>query len=203
MQSKILAFCGSSRHDSINQKLLNYAVSSAFDAGARVTQVRLLDFALPIYDGDLEADHGVPEGAQKLNELIASHQGLLIATPEHNGGYTALLKNAIDWASRSSGSAPGLGALAGKVAALLSASPSHLGGIRSQLALIFVLNKLSVHVIPESFALSVTNQTFDEHGRIRDVHVKEIVRNVAVALVRMTEKVSRGSEGREDYHVAI
>jgi chromate reductase, NAD(P)H dehydrogenase (quinone) len=99
----ILALSGSSRRDSLNQKLLDRAVLGAREAGAEVTPIRLSDFALPIYDADWEAEHGLPEGAQKLKALLASHRGLLIATPEHNGGYTALLKNALDWMSRPNG----------------------------------------------------------------------------------------------------
>src|ERR1700722_9486629 len=98
MPIKILALCGSSRRDSLNQRLLDVAVLGALDAGARVSKARLRDFALPIYDGDWETDHGLPEGARALKTLLAEHQALLIATPEHNGGYTALLKNALDWA---------------------------------------------------------------------------------------------------------
>src|SRR5260221_2692773 len=93
--TKILALSGSSRRDSLNQKLLERAVLGAREAGAEVTPIRLSDFALPIYEADWETEHGVPEGAQELKALLASHRGLLIATPEHNGGYTPLLQNAL------------------------------------------------------------------------------------------------------------
>src|SRR5258708_8007129 len=96
---KILAFSGSSRRDSLNQKLLDRAVLGAREAGAEVTPIRLSDFALPIYDADWEAEHGLPEGAQKLKALLASHRGLLIATPEHNRGFTPLAKKALCWVS--------------------------------------------------------------------------------------------------------
>jgi chromate reductase, NAD(P)H dehydrogenase (quinone) len=133
--NQILALCGSSRRDSLNEKLLEIALLGAIDAGAKVSRPRLLDFQLPIYDGDWEAEHGLPEDARALKVLIAEHHALLIATPEHNGGYTALLKNTLDWASRPSESDPsGLGVFAGKVAALISASPGALGGMRSQIA---------------------------------------------------------------------
>jgi hypothetical protein len=74
--------------------------------------IGLSDFALPIFDADWEAEHGLPEGAQRLKALLAGHQALLIATPEHNGGYTALLENALDWMGRPNGFP------SGKVAAL-------------------------------------------------------------------------------------
>ena len=99
MQIKILALCGSSRRDSLNQKLLDIAALGAVDAGAQVSLIRWPDFPLPIYDADWEAEHGLPERARALKALLAEHHALLIATPEYNGGYPALLKNALDWAS--------------------------------------------------------------------------------------------------------
>jgi chromate reductase, NAD(P)H dehydrogenase (quinone) len=187
---KILALSGSSRHGSLNQKLLDQAVVGARAAGAEVTVVRLSDFDLPIYDADFEAEHGLPKGAMALKALLVTHQGLLIATPEHNGGYTALLKNALDWMSRPNGFS------AGKVAALLSASPGLLGGVKSQLSLQIVLAKLGVHVIPDSFALGAAHQAFDAQRRLRDVNVEKAVRNVGAALVGVVSKFIASDSGR-------
>jgi chromate reductase, NAD(P)H dehydrogenase (quinone) len=175
---RILAISGSSRRVSLNQKLLDHAALGACAAGAEVTAVRLSDFELPIYDPDLEAERGLPEGASALRALLGSHQGLLIATPEHNGGYTALLKNALDWMSRPNGFG------AGRVAALLSASPGLLGGVKSQLSLQIVLAKLGVLVVPDSFALSAAHQAFDDEGNLRDVGVEKAIHRVGAALVR-------------------
>ena len=193
MQSKILAFSGSSRRDSLNQKLLDKAVLGALDAGGDVSKVRLLEFQLPIYDGDWEAEHGLPQGARTLKTLIAEHHALLMATPEHNGGYTALLKNALDWASRPTDSDPsGLGAFAGKIAAVVSASPGLLGGVRSQIALQVSLSKLGVLVIPTSFALSSAHQAFDEQGCLQDANAERAVRGVGTAVVKtVTELIGR------------
>jgi chromate reductase, NAD(P)H dehydrogenase (quinone) len=184
MQIKILALCGSARRDSLNQKLLDIAAQGAVDAGAQVSLVRWPDFPLPIYDGDWEAEHGLPERARALKTLLAQHHGLLIATPEHNGGYSALLKNALDWASRPSKSDPtGPDVFAGKVAAVVSASPGALGGMRAQIALQISLNKLGLLVIPNSFALGLAYQAFDERGLLKDAHVDKGVRSVGAMLV--------------------
>ena len=193
MPIKILALCGSPRRESLNQKLLDVAVLGALDAGARVSQARLVDFVLPIYDGDREAEHGLPEGARALKTLLAEHQALLIASPEHNGGYTALLKNALDWASRPSESDPsGLEVFAHKVAALVSASPSALGGIRAQIALQISLNKLGVLVIPNSFALGLAHQAFDEQRRLKEASADNRVRGVGADLVQMANPLAPG-----------
>jgi chromate reductase, NAD(P)H dehydrogenase (quinone) len=193
MPIKILALCGSSRRESLNQKLLDVAVLGALDAGARVSKARLLDFSLPIYDGDWEAEHGLPEGARALKTLLAEHQALLIATPEHNGGYTALLKNALDWASRPSESDPsGLEVFAQKLAALVSASPGALGGIRALIALQISLNKLGVLVIPNSFALGLAHRAFDAQRRLKEASADNRVRGVGADLVQMANPLAPG-----------
>lgn len=195
MRTTILAFSGSPRRESLNQKLLDRAVVGAREAGAEVTQIRLLDYELPIYDGDWEAEHGVPGNAQVLQELIGAHDGLLIATPEHNGGYTALLKNVLDWVSRPTEKKPFAPSyIANKSAALVSASAGHLGGIGSQLALQFVLVKLGVHVNPVSFALGAAQHAFDAQGYLKDPHVDTIVRDVGASLVRHTAAFQIGAQ---------
>ena len=191
MPIKILALCGSSRRESLNQKLLDVAVLGALDAGARVSKARLLDFSLPIYDGDWEAEHGLPEGARALKTLLAEHEALLIATPEHNGSYTALLKNALDWASRPSENDPsGLEVFAQKLAAVVSASPGTLGGIRAQIALQISLNKLGVLVIPNSFALGLAHQAFDEQRQLKEASADNRVRGVGADLVQMANPLA-------------
>src|SRR4051794_33986708 len=100
MTARILALSGSARRDSLNRRLLEIAIGGARDSGASVTVISLADYPLPLYDGDLEEEQGAPENALALQRLLAEHDGLLIASPEHNGGYTAMLKNAVDWISR-------------------------------------------------------------------------------------------------------
>jgi chromate reductase, NAD(P)H dehydrogenase (quinone) len=191
MPINVLALCGSARHDSMNQKLLDVAVLGACDAGAQVSKIRLTDFQLPIYDGDWEAEQGLPEGARSLKALIAEHDALLISTPEHNGGCTALLKNALDWASPSEGEPSGLECFAGKVAALVSASPGAMGGLRSQIVLQVSLSKLGVLVIPNSFALSAAHNAFDDSGRLKDANVEKMIHAVGAALFDVAAGASR------------
>jgi chromate reductase, NAD(P)H dehydrogenase (quinone) len=145
----------------------------------------LLKLQLPIYDGDWEAEHGLPEGARRLKTLLSEHDALLVATPEHNGGYTALLKNALGWASRPSERDPsGLGCFTGKLAAMVSASPGLLGAIRSQIALQVVLHKLGIHIVPASFALGSAHQAFEGEGGLKDSNADKAVRSVGIALAQ-------------------
>src|SRR5262245_53093709 len=98
--ARILAFAGSTRTASFNKRLLHFAVAEARAAGAEVTHVDLRDFAMPLYDGDLEAASGLPAAAKAFKRLLIDHPGFLIASPEYNSSIPGVLKNAIDWASR-------------------------------------------------------------------------------------------------------
>src|SRR3990167_4033042 len=127
----ILVFAGSARRESLNKKLARTAADSARTTGAEVTLLDLRDYPIPLYDGDLEAESGVPENARALRRLMAIHHGLIVVSPEYNGFITPLLKNTLDWISRPDGAEDGLTLYRDKVALVLSASPGALGGLRS------------------------------------------------------------------------
>lgn len=191
MGIRILAFSGSSRLGSLNQRLLEIAAAGARDAGAVVTSIRLSDLALPLYDPDLESEAGLPASVQCLQKEFGKHDAFLVATPEYNGGYTALLKNALDWISRPRpDGTSGLALVAGKAVALVSASPGQLGGLRSQMSIRTVFDKLGALVIPDSFALGMAHQAFDEEGRMKDRNAETAVSRVGHALVRIGERLS-------------
>lgn len=180
---RIFAFAGSARKDSLNRRLLLEAVEAARRAGAEVDLVDLAEFPLPLYDGDLEEQHGVPAAALELRRRMSEAQALLIASPEYNSSYSALLKNTIDWVSRPVAGAPPLAAFAGKWAALVSASPSQFGGIRGLTALRTLLENMRVQVLPGQVALGTAHEQFDGKGRLVDAEQRESLSRLAHELV--------------------
>jgi len=168
MMPRILAFAGSLRRDSFNKKLVPIAVKGARDAGAEVTLIDLKDFPLPLFDQDLEAEHGMPENGKKLKQLFIDHDGLLIAAPEYNSSITAVLKNAIDWVSRPASGEPSLVAFRGKVATLMSASPGALGGLRGLVHVRSILGNIGVIVLPEQIAVARASEAFNADGSLKD-----------------------------------
>ena len=93
----IIGISGSLRRGSYNTLLLR-AVATQAPAGTSVEIASIHD--LPLYDGDLEAEHGVPAAVGTLKDRIANSDGLLLATPEYNNSVPGVLKNAIDWLTR-------------------------------------------------------------------------------------------------------
>lgn len=186
---KILAFAGSTREASYNKKLVKIAAEGAKAAGAEGTYIDLRDLPMPIYDEDLEAKEGIPENARKFKELLKAHQGLLIAAPEYNSSITAVLKNAIDWASRPEPGEPMLAAFTGKVAAIMSASPGGLGGLRGLIHVRSILSSINVLVLPEQKAISSAFQAFDEEGKLKDPKQQEAVEQLGSKVATLLAKI--------------
>ena len=186
----ILAFAGTTRTDALNKKLIRVAAASAREAGADVTLIDLRDLPMPLYDGDLEAKEGIPPNAMKFKDLMLAHRGLLISTGEYNSSITGVLKNAIDWASRSSPGEAELACFKDKVAGLVSASPGMLGGLRALFHVRQILGNIGVLVIPEQLALGRAHEAFEADGALKDPKRAAGVSKVAQALVRVVSKLS-------------
>jgi chromate reductase len=166
---RILAFSGSLRAASFNQKLATLAAAAARDAGAAVTLISLRDFRLPLFDEDLETAEGMPEAAARLKALFAEHDGLIIASPEYNSTITAALKNAIDWVSRAtSPDEPPLAVLSGKTAAILAASPGGYGGSRGLIQLRPFLVNIGITVLPDQVTIPTAHEAFAADGSLID-----------------------------------
>jgi len=168
MMPRILAFAGSLRRESSNKKLVAIAAHGAREAGAEVTLIDLKDFPLPLFDQDLEAAQGPPEAATILKKLFIDHDGLLIASPEYNSSFPAVLKNAIDWVSRPAPGEPSLVAFKGKVATLMSASPGALGGLRGLVHVRSILGNIGVIVVPDPIAVAKAHEAFHAGGSLKD-----------------------------------
>jgi chromate reductase len=185
---KILVLAGSARVDSIHRKLARQTVEALREAGLEATLADLRDFPMPIYDGDLEAGEGIPPTAKALKELARRHDGFAIASPEYNGSFPALLKNALDWISRPEPGERPLEVFRGKVAAILSASPGPGGGRRGLHQLRELLEMMSVSVIPEELAMARAGAAFDAEGRLVRTEDVSGLREVATALAQAAER---------------
>ena len=183
---RLLAFAGSLRKGSFNRRLIGNLAEGARDAGATVTMIDLHDHALPIYDGDIESA-SMPEAVRALQSLMADHDGLLIATPEYNGSYPALIKNTLDWISRPlANGTSGTALFDHKVAGLCSASPGALGGLRALIALRDALAKLGMWVAPSQVAVGRAGEAFDEHGQLTDARQRSAVHRVGAEVTSAT-----------------
>jgi NAD(P)H-dependent FMN reductase len=189
---RILAFAGSTRAGSFNKKVVRIAAEGAREAGAEVTLLDLKELPLPLYDGDLEAEHGIPGNALRLKALMKGHEGFLIASPEYNSSVTGVLKNAIDWASRPMEGENPLECFAGKMAALMSASPGGLGGLRSLAHVRAILMNIQTMVLPQQVAVPRAHEALTEEGRLKDAKLEEALKGLGRSLAEMLAKLHGG-----------
>jgi chromate reductase, NAD(P)H dehydrogenase (quinone) len=188
---KILAFAGSTRTDSYNKKLVKIAAEGARSTGAEVTLIDLRDFPMPLYDGDLEAEHGLPEHAKRLKQLMIAHHGLLISAPEYNSSITGVLKNTIDWASRTENDdEPPLVCFRGKTVGLLSASPGPFGGMRGLVHVRAILGNIGAHLLPDQVSISKAHEAFDGNGALKDADRQKSGLDLGRKLVGFTQKLT-------------
>ncbi|MEI1373457.1 MAG: NAD(P)H-dependent oxidoreductase [Nostoc sp.] len=189
---KILAFAGSTRIDSYNKKLVKIAAAGAKAAGAEVTYIDLRDLPLPLFDENLEAQEGLPANARTFKDLMISHQGLLIASPEYNSSLTAVLKNAIDWASRPSpNEAPlALTAFVGKVASIMSVSPGALGGLRGLVHLRSILGNMKVLVLPDQVTVPKAYEAFNADDTLKDPKQQQSIEKLGDGLTKILLKLN-------------
>jgi chromate reductase len=172
---KITAFGGSFRKDSYNTKLLKEC-QKLMPEGSELEIVSIKD--IPLYNQDL--DENQPEPVRIFRNQIIKADGFLIATPEYDFSIPGFLKNTLDYISRPPMENP----FTGKIGAIMSASPSMLGGSRAQYHLRQVMGFMDARVInrPEVF-ISFAHTKFDENGHLTDEMAIDLIKKLLERLV--------------------
>jgi NAD(P)H-dependent FMN reductase len=152
---KVLVFAASLHSESLNRRLAVAAERAAEQFGAVVDHASMREFDVPLYDGDLEAKEGIPDGAQELRKRLLANDAFIIASPEYNASMPGTIKNLIDWTSRFRPQP-----FDGRHGLLLSASPSLAGGNRGLWALRTPLEHLGARVFPDMFSLATAHKAF-------------------------------------------
>jgi NAD(P)H-dependent FMN reductase len=126
MTTRILALVGSLRSGSHNRQLAEAAVGLAPEGVELEIFEGLSD--IPFYNEDIDIPGSEPAAAVKFREAAAQADGFLLFSPEYNGTIPAVLKNAIDWASRPMGE----GVFVAKPIAIVGTAYGQYGGVWAQ-----------------------------------------------------------------------
>ena len=166
--TSILIFAGSARRGAFSRQLAAAATTIVSEAGGKPTLIDLADFETPLYNADIEDANGIPQSVVDFRHLVATHHGMMIATPEYNGFVTPLLLNMLCWASRPSPGDDFGSVFQNKPVALMASSPGRLGGVRVIPRLRDMVAELGMVPVPGFATVPTAGEAFTPRGRLVD-----------------------------------
>ena len=149
---------------------------------ASVEMVDLMEYNFPIFEERLSKTENPTAEMTKFANQVKSADGIIIVTPEYNGGYPASLKNAIDllypeWKR--------------KPIALAAVSDGQYGGSQVLTSLSFSLVKIGATVVPSMYRVGNVQATYDENGNTCDPKVPKFARSFLDELTWYVEAKKR------------
>lgn len=176
---KIGLFVGSLRKDANSKKIALHLVKAApqgFD-------FRIIPIGqLPLYNQDFDDHDEVPETYGPFRSEVAQLDGVIFITPEYNRSVPAVLKNAIDVASRPYGK----NAWDGKPGMVISSSSGAISGFGANHHLRQCLTFVNVLTLqqPEAYLANLTPGSFDENGSFKDHGTVEFLQKLTDAYIK-------------------
>ena len=172
---RVVAICGSIRPGSCTDMALRVALRGAEETGAETQLINLRDYELVFCDGK-EDESGYPEDVFRLREEVRTAQGIILGTPEYHGGFSGVLKNALDLM--------GFAEIEGKMIGLVGVSGGALGAANAMASLRTVGRALHAWLAPEQASIPGARSAFDENGNIKDKKLEERVKTVGRQVAR-------------------
>ena len=152
---------GSIRAASVHRKLAAALVPLLHGHDVDAELIDLGDYPMPLYHGDDEAAHGQPAAAVALHDRLAGLDGLILVSPEYNGGPSALIKNSIDWVTRVDRAV-----LTPLLVGLASASPGPRGGANGLSVMRSIIEHLRLEIVPDDLSIAQYGDAFDQHDGV-------------------------------------
>jgi len=173
MPKTVVGISGSLRNGSLNTMLLRAAQELApADVKLEIASIR----DVPLYDGDVELEHGIPAPVQALKDRVAAASGVLLVTPEYNNSIPGVFKNAIDWMSRPPADIARV--FRDRPVALMGATPGPGSTILAHAAWLQVLRTLGMRTWNgPRLMVSRADTVFDEAGRLKDEALRKQVQS--------------------------
>ena len=173
----VVGVCGSLRPGSHTRMALHLALEGAQEVGARTRLIELNDYGLVFCDG--RDDEGTyPEGVARLCRELQEAQGIILGTPEYHGGFSGVLKNALDLT--------GFAEFEGKMLGLIGVSGGSGGAAHALNNLRTIGRSLHAWVVPEQASIPGAEGGFDEGGNLKRRSLAKRVKNVGRQVARFS-----------------
>lgn len=175
----VFVMAASLRRASYNRKLAAIAARIAITYGADVELADFADYAMPLYNGDIEVQIGLPDGAKALSARIKAADAIIFSAPEYNNSISSPFKNAIDWLSREKPYP-----LTGKPVLLMAASSGRGAGLVGLAAGRIPLSYLGAHVYPGTLGVGGSAHAFaEDDSRLKDESMQKNIETLVAAFL--------------------
>ncbi|MBI5060219.1 NAD(P)H-dependent oxidoreductase [candidate division KSB1 bacterium] len=181
---RIATIAGSLRMGSYNRMLIELAEGYLEQTDVEIDRLDLRDFPLPVYDGDIEEKHGLPQAAWTLKARLAAAHGVLIAAPEYNHGMSGMFKNMIDWTSRGNSNP-----WESKVISLMGATDGPWGTLRAMPQYRQTFLSLGALLHPQFLSVPYANKVWQADGEMVDQTVAPRVEKHVRRFVDLTRRL--------------
>jgi chromate reductase, NAD(P)H dehydrogenase (quinone) len=181
---KFFLLAGSLRQESVNKTLIRLCAKLLKNEAHEVDLTEMQEFEVPLYNQDEQNKNGIPAGALRMIERMDEADGIIFSVPEYNFSVSGVFKNQIDWISRKT-SKP----WDGKRIALVSASPSLVGGNRGLWATRVPLECCGALVYPHMFSLASAYTAFKEDGSLQDASLQQRLQQLLIDFANLVGKI--------------
>lgn len=172
----IVGISGSIRNNSYTSAAVQIALNAAKEMGAETELIELGKYNLVFCDAENEENY--PSDVEKLRNKVAGAQGIIIGTPEYHGGYSGILKNALDLM--------GFKEFEGKMVGLIGVAGGKMGAINALNGLRVVGRTLHSWVIPQQASISESWNKFDDNGKLQDKDLHKQVSTVGQEIAKFS-----------------
>lgn len=172
---KVVAISGSVRQNSFTSKALKVALRGAEELGAEVELLELNSYELVFCHGE---ESLYPPDVHKLRSKVESAHGIILGTPEYHGGYSGVLKNALDLM--------GFQQFEGKMVGLVGVSGGKMGAINALNSLRVVGRTLHAWVVPQQASIAEAWKYFDDNGQVKDDDLADQVKKVGQQVAKFS-----------------
>ena len=172
---RVIGICGSLRGGSYTRKALQLALKGAEEVGANTQLMDLRDYDLIFCDG-LEEDDVLTQDVHRMRKEVHDAQGIILGTPEYHGGYSGVLKNALDLM--------GFDEFEGKMIGLVGVSGGNFGATNAMNSLRTVGRSLHAWVIPNEVSIPRASRMFNEDGKLNDDELAERIKDLGREVAR-------------------
>ena len=171
---RIVCVSATNRPDNYTARALGIANAELATLGSPPEVIDARDLSLS-FPGEAPTDD-----AQRLRVAVEASSGVIIATPEYHGCFSAMTKLIIENLGFPS-------VLAGKPVALVGVAAGRIGAIKSLEQLRGVCAHVGALVLPGAVSIAGVRRAFDQEGNCIDEDAEAALRGVAASLLEFIE----------------